>query len=156
MKHLETPAPPTPEPAPPEAGGWLRRMLPFLMAHKRNVYVAFGVSILGQAVAQLLDRRLVDLAQAGPAGVVERGVPDLVEQLLEHGADPHDLGRMLDRLGLALLGFLLGPGRDDLGRYGRALAHADEPRATNGTSISAGVNDPWRHTRVRAPVSLGS
>src|SRR4051794_13654729 len=44
---------PTPEPAPAEAGGWLRRMLPFLMAHKRNVFIAFGVSILGQAVAAL-------------------------------------------------------------------------------------------------------
>src|SRR5688572_27239421 len=44
---------PTPEPAPPEAGGWLRRLLPFLMAHKRDVFVAFGVSILGQAVAAL-------------------------------------------------------------------------------------------------------
>ena len=44
---------PTPEPAPPEAGGWLRRLLPFLMAHKRNVFIAFGVSILGQAVAAL-------------------------------------------------------------------------------------------------------
>ena len=44
---------PTPEPAPPSAGGWLRRLLPFLMAHKRNVFIAFGVSILGQAVAAL-------------------------------------------------------------------------------------------------------
>ena len=44
---------PTPEPAPPGSGGWLRRMLPFLMAHKRNVYIAFGVSILGQAVSAL-------------------------------------------------------------------------------------------------------
>src|SRR4051812_6721136 len=44
---------PTPEPAPPEAGGWLRRLWPFLMAHKRNVGIAFGVSIIGQAVAAL-------------------------------------------------------------------------------------------------------
>jgi ATP-binding cassette, subfamily B, bacterial len=44
---------PTPEPAPPDAGGWLRRLLPFLMAHRRNVFIAFGVSILGQAVAAL-------------------------------------------------------------------------------------------------------
>ena len=44
---------PTPEPAPPEAGGWLRRLWPFLMAHKRNVLIAFGVSILGQAVGAL-------------------------------------------------------------------------------------------------------
>src|SRR3954471_23475153 len=44
---------PTPEPAPPEAGGWLRRLWPFLMAHKRNVFIAFGVSIVGQVVAAL-------------------------------------------------------------------------------------------------------
>ena len=43
----------TPEPAPPEAGGWIRRLAPFLMAHKRNVFIAFGVSMLGQAVSAL-------------------------------------------------------------------------------------------------------
>src|SRR3954451_12164432 len=62
----------TPEPAPPEAGGWLRRMLPFLMAHKRNVFIAFGVSILGQSVAALtpiIEKTIVDdgvIAQTSP------------------------------------------------------------------------------------------
>src|SRR3954470_18962234 len=54
---------PTPEPAPPESGGWLRRMLPFLMAHKRNAFIAFGVSILGQSVAALtpiIEKTIVD------------------------------------------------------------------------------------------------
>src|SRR5258706_7698083 len=44
---------PTPEPAPPGTGGWLRRLLPFLMAHKRSVAIAFGVSIVVQVVAAL-------------------------------------------------------------------------------------------------------
>ena len=54
---------PTPEPAPPEAGGWLRRLLPFLMAHKRNVFIAFGVSVLGQtasALTPVVERTIVD------------------------------------------------------------------------------------------------
>jgi ATP-binding cassette, subfamily B, bacterial len=44
---------PTPQPAPPEAGGWLRRLWPFLAAHRRGVAVAFGVSVAGQAIAAL-------------------------------------------------------------------------------------------------------
>jgi ATP-binding cassette subfamily B protein len=44
---------PTPEPAPPEAGGWIRRLSPFVLAHKRNVAIAFGVSIAGMAVSAL-------------------------------------------------------------------------------------------------------
>ncbi|MEY2433118.1 MAG: ATP-binding cassette, subfamily bacterial, partial [Acidimicrobiaceae bacterium] len=54
---------PTPEPAPPEAGGWLRRLWPYLMAHKRNVFIAFGVSIAGQAVVALtplVEKTIVD------------------------------------------------------------------------------------------------
>jgi ATP-binding cassette subfamily B protein len=44
---------PTPQPAPKEAGGWVRRMAPFLMAHKRNVFTAFGVAIVGQGITAL-------------------------------------------------------------------------------------------------------
>src|SRR3954454_16681238 len=54
---------PTPEPAPASAGGWLRRLLPFLMAHRRNVTIAFGGSILGQAASALtpvVERTIVD------------------------------------------------------------------------------------------------
>ena len=43
----------TPDPAPAGSGGWIRRLLPFLLAHKRSVVTAFGVSIAGQAVAAL-------------------------------------------------------------------------------------------------------
>jgi ATP-binding cassette subfamily B protein len=41
---------PTPEPRPPEAGGWIRRLSPFLLAHKRDVGLAFGMAVAGQAV----------------------------------------------------------------------------------------------------------
>ena len=43
----------TPEPAPPGSGGWLRRLSPFLLAHKRDVLTALGVAVAGQAVAAL-------------------------------------------------------------------------------------------------------
>ena len=45
---------PTPEPAPPEAGGWIKRLWPFLMAHRRSVILAFGAAVLGQAVNALV------------------------------------------------------------------------------------------------------
>ncbi|MEZ5144844.1 MAG: ABC transporter ATP-binding protein [Acidimicrobiales bacterium] len=63
---------PIPEPAPPEAGGWIRRLWPFLMAHRRNVVIAFGMAIAGQAVAALVpvvERAVVDdgiVAQTRP------------------------------------------------------------------------------------------
>jgi ATP-binding cassette subfamily B protein len=44
---------PTPQPAAPGAGGWIARLWPFLAAHRRNVLLAFGVSMAGQAVAAL-------------------------------------------------------------------------------------------------------
>ena len=40
----------------------------------------------------------VDLPQPVAAGVVQRRGPDLLEQLLDHRADPHDLGRLLDHV----------------------------------------------------------
>lgn len=54
---------PVPEPAPPEAGGWIRRLWPFLMAHRRNVIIAFGMAVLGQGVAAftpIVERAIVD------------------------------------------------------------------------------------------------
>ena len=61
-----------PEPAPPEAGGWIRRLWPFLMAHRRNVIIAFGMAVLGQVVSAftpILSRAVVDdgiVAQTRP------------------------------------------------------------------------------------------
>ena len=63
---------PIPEPAPPGSGGWLRRLWPFLMAHKRNVIIAFGMAIAGQAVAgfvPVIERAVIDdgiVAQTRP------------------------------------------------------------------------------------------
>ena len=50
-------------------------------------------------------------ARRAPALLVERGAAHLVEQLLDHRADPHDLGRLLDqvgRVGGALAGLVGG------------------------------------------------
>ena len=63
---------PTPEPAPPGSGGWIRRLWPFLMAHKRNVVIAFGMAVVGQGVAALVplvERLVIDdgiVAQTRP------------------------------------------------------------------------------------------
>jgi ATP-binding cassette, subfamily B, bacterial len=40
-----------PQPAPPGSGGWVRRLWPFLSVHRRGLATAFGVSVLGQAIA---------------------------------------------------------------------------------------------------------
>ncbi len=42
---------PTVEPAP--NGGWIRRLLPFVLAHKSKVFVALGFSIVGMGVTAL-------------------------------------------------------------------------------------------------------
>jgi ATP-binding cassette subfamily B protein len=41
------------EPAPIGSGGWIRRFSPFLLAHRRNVIIAFGAAIFGQAIMAL-------------------------------------------------------------------------------------------------------
>lgn len=54
---------PIPEPAPAGSGGWIRRLWPFLMARRRDVIVAFGMAIAGQAVAgfvPIIERAVVD------------------------------------------------------------------------------------------------
>jgi ATP-binding cassette subfamily B protein len=43
----------TPEPLAPGRGGWIKRLSPFLFAHRRNVIIAFGAAIVGQAVSAL-------------------------------------------------------------------------------------------------------
>ena len=54
---------PAPQPAPPEAGGWIARLWPFMAAHRRNVAIAFGVSMAGQGVSAmtpLLGKIIID------------------------------------------------------------------------------------------------
>ena len=51
------------EPAPPGSGGWIRRLMPYLMAHKRNAILAFGLAVVGQgltALAPLIQAVLID------------------------------------------------------------------------------------------------
>ncbi|MDQ0942079.1 hypothetical protein QFZ67_003784 [Streptomyces sp. V1I1] len=48
----------------------------------------------GEAVLQLLDRAGVDLLEADPARLVQRCCSDFLQQLLDHAADAHDLGRL--------------------------------------------------------------
>src|SRR5262245_40345031 len=63
MSRPEAHARPVPEPAPKEAGGWIRRMRPFMLARKQNVLLAFGVAIIGQGVQALVpvwSKKIVD------------------------------------------------------------------------------------------------
>ena len=120
-----------------------------------------------ERLGQLLDRGLVDLPQPLAAGVVERCGPHLVEQLLHHRADPHDLGRLVDRLSLGrrlrrddlalredlrlLVGFSARHRR--LGhRHLLGVWRGHRPRpASRGTSISArGHRAVAAHERERA------
>ena len=39
-------------PAPPGSGGWVRRLMPYLVAHRRDATIAFGVSVLGVGLVQ--------------------------------------------------------------------------------------------------------
>ena len=45
----------------------------------------------GEHALELVERLLVDLAQRPPAGVVERGAPDLVEHPAHHRRDADEL-----------------------------------------------------------------
>src|SRR5271166_1204814 len=56
-----------------------------------------------QALFELADARGVNLAQPVAAGLIERCRAHLLEELLDHGADPHHLGRLLDQVGQGAL-----------------------------------------------------
>ncbi|HLM63446.1 MAG TPA: ABC transporter ATP-binding protein [Acidimicrobiales bacterium] len=43
----------TPQPAAPEAGGWIVRLWPFMRAHRHDVRLAFGMSMAGMAVTAI-------------------------------------------------------------------------------------------------------
>lgn len=54
---------PTPRPAPPEAGGWIARLWPFLAVRRRDVVIALVASFAGQGVAALapvIEKVIVD------------------------------------------------------------------------------------------------
>jgi ATP-binding cassette subfamily B protein len=52
------------QPAPKEAGGWIRRLWPFLAAHKRDAILAFGISVIGVGLVQgstpWVEKRMID------------------------------------------------------------------------------------------------
>ena len=53
----------------------------------------------GEPRLQLGERAPVDVAQPDPGGLVEGRGAHLLEELLDHRADPHDLRGLLDQLG---------------------------------------------------------
>jgi ATP-binding cassette, subfamily B, bacterial len=62
----------------PRSGGWLRRLLTYVLRHRRDVSVAFGAAVLGaacQAGAPLLERQIVD-------GVIIEGSESLLPWLI--------------------------------------------------------------------------
>ena len=101
------------------------------------------------AAAELVHRRLVDVPQPLAARLVERGRAHLVEQLLDHRADPHHLRGLLDRLRVDLRGVRLDlatPGVDHLGGTDRLVAHA---RHTTGpTSAPSRQRRHERHEHL--------
>ncbi|MFI5040934.1 MAG: ABC transporter ATP-binding protein, partial [Acidimicrobiales bacterium] len=54
----------TVQPAAPGSGGWIRRLGPYLLAHKGEAAIAFGVSVLGvglvQATTPAVTRQIID------------------------------------------------------------------------------------------------
>src|SRR6202012_899157 len=82
-----------------------------------------------EPVLKFLDGVLVDLLQPHAALLVERCGLNLLEQLADHGADPHDLGRLLNHLG------------------DRALSRAVTRlllAAADGHAVGADDDDLWR------------
>lgn len=70
-----------------------------------------GLQVRRQALGQFGDRSVVDLPQPGPRRLVEGCLAHLFEELLDHGADAHDLGRPLHGLVLTVGAVSVGAGR---------------------------------------------
>ena len=85
----------TPEPA--AEGGWIRRLSPFVLAHRRNVALAFGAAVVGQgltALTPVFAKNIVDQGITGDATVWPWLVALLVAGLASFGARlPPSLGR---------------------------------------------------------------
>ena len=74
---------PTVQPA--TSGGWIRRLMPFVMAHKAKVIVALGFSILGMgvtALTPLISRAVIDDVTGGS----DQSVAPLIALLVVAGA----------------------------------------------------------------------
>ena len=70
----------------------------------------------------------MDLFQPRPALLVERGYTHLLEQLLDHAADPHDLGRLFDHVGDGWLGLVVVRPTGRTGHGDPVRAHDDNLR----------------------------
>ncbi len=84
-----------------------------VLAERQRDPFEFLAQLGSQPFLQLDDRPLMDLAHPVPAGVVQRGGLDLLQQLLDHAADPHHLGRLLDQAGRILARSVVGLHRAD-------------------------------------------
>ena len=82
---------------------------------------------------------LVDLLEPVAAGLVERGGLHLLEQLADHAADPHHLGRLLDEVGEARSSSLLlrRAGRPGVGDAAWSIADA----GTEPMRLAVGAED---------------
>ena len=69
-----------------------------LLVERQGEALQFLAEFGGQSVFQLGDGGGVDLAQPGAAGIVEGSSAHLLEKLLDHRADAHHLGGLLDEI----------------------------------------------------------
>ncbi len=67
-----------------------------LLGERERQALQFLHELRGQAVLQLLDRGGMDVLEPDPARLVERRGTYLFQELLDHAADPHDLGGLFD------------------------------------------------------------
>ena len=107
-------APRASRPAGPARSAARRRSGTLVVGEGQRQPVQLLAQLGREALLELLDRALVDLAQPGPRGVVERGGAHLLEQLLDHRADPHHLRGLLDHVGRAALLVTRGCRQHDL------------------------------------------
>src|SRR5688500_13702790 len=113
------------------------------VAERQAAALQLGHQLWRETVLELGDRLLVDLAEPGTAGIVERRGLHLLEQLADHAADAHDLGGLLDEIGQRAPAVLrrghlnrLTVGADDRGRgvvgFGRfVVAWCHAPQTTD-------------------------
>src|SRR5580765_1721040 len=113
-----------------------------LLLERLHEPVELLVQLRGQTVLQLGDRRVVDLGEPGATLVVEWRAADLFEELLDHRADPHHLGRLLDEVG----GVVRAPGPVVVVSGVRVLRDAHPVRRDHG--------DPLAVARDRGPDAL--
>ncbi len=69
------------EPEPPESGGWIRRMRPYLTAHKRNLGLSVGSAMFGMGLAAfqpVITKHIIDQTILAPDGDRDSITPWLI------------------------------------------------------------------------------